>query len=132
MWCVHAAAGSALEAYSKRLAPLDVGCSIATPGFNLPNWFVIHTRGPKYHFDSDPPNQLATAMETALLEADAVRIKRLSVPAISMGIYAYPPEEAVPILVRSAAFMAPRLRHVSEIRFVVVGDKLFDLFQKAI
>lgn len=129
---IHSAAGPALEEYSTKLAPLEIGCSVATPGFNLPNWFVIHTRGPRYHFDSDPPNQLASAIETALLVADSVRIARLAVPAISMGVYAFPPEEAVPILVNSAAFISPRLKHVEEIRFVVVGEKLFQLFQKAI
>jgi len=129
---IHSVAGPSLETYSKKLAPLAIGCSVATPGFNLPNWFVIHTRGPQYLFDSDPPNQLASAMETALLVADSVRVARLAVPAISMGVYAYPPEEAVPILVKSAVFVAPRLIHVREIRFVVVGEKLFQLFQKAI
>lgn len=129
---IHSAAGPALEAYSQRLAPLEIGCSLPTPGFNLPNWFVIHTRGPKYHSDSDPPNQLANAIETALLVADSVKIVRLAIPAISMGVYAYPPEEAVPILVKSAGFISSRLKHVREIRFVVIGEKLFQLFDKAI
>ncbi|MCE9544470.1 MAG: macro domain-containing protein [Planctomycetia bacterium] len=129
---IHSAAGPALEAYSQRLAPLEIGCSVPTPGFDLPNWFVIHTRGPRYHFDSDPPNQLASAIETALLAADSVKIVRLAIPAISMGVYAYPPEEAVPILVQSAAFISPRLKHVKEIRFIVVGEKIFQLFQKKI
>lgn len=129
---IYSAAGPDLEAYSTKLAPLEVGCSIPTPGFGLPNWFIIHTRGPKYHFDSDPPKQLASAMESALLAADSVGITRLAVPAISMGVYAYPAEEAVPILVRSAAFVVPRLKKVKEIRFVVLSQKLFDLFEKTI
>ncbi len=129
---IHSVAGPALEVYGAKLAPLDIGCSVATPGFDLPNWFVIHTRGPKYHFDPDPPNQLANAIESALIVADSIRIVRLAVPAISMGVYAYPPEEAVPILVKSSTFIAPRLKHVREIRFVVIGEKLFQLFQKAI
>lgn len=129
---IYSAAGSALEEYSMKLAPLEVGSSVPTPGFDLPNWFIIHTHGPKYHFDSDPPNQLASAMESALFAADSVGIIRLAVPAISMGVYAYPAEEAVPILVRSAAFVAPRLKNVKEIRFVVLSQKLFDLFGKAI
>jgi O-acetyl-ADP-ribose deacetylase (regulator of RNase III) len=129
---IHSAAGPALEVYSQRLAPLEIGCSVPTPGFNLPNWFVIHTRAPKYHFDSDPPTQLARAIETALIVADSIKIVRLAIPAISMGVYAYPPEEAVPILVRSANFISPRLGHVKEIRFIVVSEKLFQLFQKEI
>lgn len=129
---IHATAGPELEVASHRQAPLEIGCSVSTPGYRLPNRTVIHTRGPRYHFDADPPNQLIAAVETALLAADAEQVSRLAIPAISMGVYAYPPEEAVPLLVRTCRYVAPRLNHVQEVRFVVTNDQLLHLFQEEI
>lgn len=129
---IHAAAGPALEIASHALAPLEIGQAVATCGFELPNRIVIHTRGPKYHFDADPPHQLMSALEAALLLADSEKVVRLALPAISMGVHAYPPCEAVPILVKTASLVARQLEFVSEIRFVVVGEDLRNLFQKSI
>jgi O-acetyl-ADP-ribose deacetylase (regulator of RNase III) len=46
-----------------------------------------------------------------------------------MGVYAYPPEEAVPILVETVRQMRPRLHYIEEIRFVVIQEGLLDLFK---
>jgi O-acetyl-ADP-ribose deacetylase (regulator of RNase III) len=126
---IHAAAGPELEAHSHLLAPLSVGAAIPTPGFRLPQRTVIHTRGPKYLFDPEPAKHLALAMTNTLLVADREKLARIAVPAISMGIYAYPHQEAVPILVDAARIMLPRLHYVREIRFVLVQRELLNLFQ---
>lgn len=129
---IYRAAGPELEPYSQKLGPIGVGCAIATPGFLLPNRVIIHTRGPRYLFDSDPPNQLINALESALVVADNEKVVKLAVPAISMGVYAYPPVEAVPILVKTACHMSSQLVHVSEIRFVVISKELLCLFHNSI
>ncbi len=64
--------------------------------------------------------------------ADAHEIRRLAVPAISMGIYGYPIDEAVPILVKTAINLAPNLSHLQEIRFTVVDAMLYQIFCEAI
>ena len=61
---------------------------------------VIHARGPKYQFDEHPAEYLAAALWSALRLADANHAARVAVPAISMGVYAYPADEAVQILVQ--------------------------------
>lgn len=127
---IHAAAGPELEIVSQGLAPLGLGKAVATPGFRLPNSVVIHVRGPKYHFDPDPPLNLASAIRNGLQLAEQHGIQRIAVPAISMGVYAYPPEEAVPILVRTAHEVGTNLRHLREIRFVVIGSELKALFDE--
>lgn len=129
---IHAAAGPDLEAHSHTLAPLSLGGAIPTPGFRLPQRMVIHTRGPKYLFDPEPAKYLSMAMANTLRVADQNRLTRIAVPAISMGVYAYPPQEAVPILVDAARKMLPRLHYVREIRFVVVQSGLHDIFKSHI
>jgi O-acetyl-ADP-ribose deacetylase (regulator of RNase III) len=130
---IHAAAGPRLEPFARRFAPLRVGDALATPGFDLPGCrLIIHTVGPKYFDDPDPPIHLARAIQSAIDLADRNQLRRLAVPALSTGIYRYPPEEAVPILVESAAIAAPTLRHLIEIRFVVTSDAMLALFREAI
>lgn len=129
---IYKAAGPELEPCSIKQAPLALGAAVITPGFNLPNCFVIHTRGPKYHFDDNPPENLAAAMRNTLLVAEENRLARVAVPAISMGIFAYPPEEAVPILVKTARESGRALQYVQEARFVVLDEDLFKLFSNEI
>ena len=129
---IHAAAGPELEAFSHALAPLGLADAVATPCFLLPNRIVIHVRGPKYHFDPDPAQYLARAMRNVLLLADQQMVGRVAVPGISMGVYAYPPAEAVPILVRTAYETGRELYHLREIRFVVLDKAIKTLFEEQI
>jgi O-acetyl-ADP-ribose deacetylase (regulator of RNase III) len=128
---IYKAAGPELERYTRPLAPLGLGEAIASPGFNIPAT-LFHTRGPKYHEDPNPPANLARALESAVRLADAKKIRRLAVPAISTGIYGYPIDEAVPILVKTAFQLTPNLSHLQEIRFTVVDAMLYQKFCETI
>jgi O-acetyl-ADP-ribose deacetylase (regulator of RNase III) len=129
---IYRAAGPELEPCSKQLAPLTLGAAVSTPGFNLANRLIIHTRGPKYLVDPDPVTQLAASMRNTLLCAEGNQVAKLAVPAISMGVYAYPPAEAIPILVQVAREMSDGLVHVKEIRFVVLNAELQSIFEQEI
>jgi ADP-ribosyl-[dinitrogen reductase] hydrolase len=125
---IHGAAGPELEHHCIPLAPLALGAAIVTPGFRLQQRVVIHTRGPKYHFDHDPAGHLALAMTQTLLVADREKLTRLAVPAISTGVYGYPPAEAIPILVKAASEARNRLHYLQEIRFVVLNPSMQNVF----
>lgn len=126
---IYAAAGPLLEPFSMKLAPLSVGEAVATPAFNMHCRYIIHTLGPKYLFDEDPPGNLAKAVRSAILLADKNGVKRLAMPAISTGVYAFPAEEAVPIIVQAAKELAGRLTSLEEIRFVVSSNLMVALFE---
>jgi O-acetyl-ADP-ribose deacetylase (regulator of RNase III) len=129
---IYRASGPELEPCSIQFAPLALGQVVATPAFNLPNKFIIHTRGPKYFFDEEPAENLAAAMRNTILLAEKHKIARIAVPAISMGIFKYPAAEAIPILVKSARATASQLEHLREVRFVVLEEALFMLFSNEI
>ena len=128
---IYKAAGPELERYTRPLAPLGLGEAIASPGFRIAAT-LFHTRAPKYHEDPDPPANLARALASAVRRADDHQIRRLAVPALSMGIYRYPIDEAVPILVKTAFELAPTLSHLQEIRFTVVDATLYKHFCEVI
>ena len=125
---IYSAAGSELEPCSIQYAPLGLGHVVVTSGFSLPNRWIIHVRGPKFFLDPDPAAHLALAMRSVLQTAEQHGMKRIAVPAISMGVYAYPPEDAVPILVNTVTEALPTLKSLEEIRFVVLNPELAALF----
>lgn len=127
---IYNAAGPLLEPYSVKLAPLAVGEAVATPAFGLGCRYIIHTLGPKYLFDEDPPGNLAKAVCSAILLADENGVKRLAIPAISTGVYGYPADQAVPIIVAAAREVLEKLSNLEEIRFVVASDLMLSLFEK--
>lgn len=127
---IYAAAGPLLEPCSMKLAPLAVGEAVATPAFDLGCRFIIHTLGPRYLFDADPPGNLTRAVKSAVLLADENGVKRLAMPAISTGVYGYPPDQAVPIIVAAAKELLQKLSSLEEIRFVVASDLMLSLFEK--
>ena len=129
---IYAAAGPELEPCSTSFAPLDIGHAFVTPGFLLPNLWIIHVRGPKYLFDPEPAVNLARSMESVLRIASEHRMQKIAVPAISMGIYAYPPEEAVPILIDTTAKMLLGMHSIREVRFVVIHNELAQIFHETL
>lgn len=129
---IHDAAGKELETYASRFAPLNVGEALATPAFNLPCRYIIHTVGPKYWEAPTPEASLRRAIRNTLLLADENGLRRLAVPAISTGVYGYPAEEAIPIMVSEADCLLPQLKSLEEIRFVVREIHVYEIFTAAL
>ncbi|GAB7042737.1 MULTISPECIES: macro domain-containing protein [Catenuloplanes] len=99
---VHAAAGPRLAEAGSALAPLDPGDAVATPAFRLdpPVRHVIHTVGPVWEGGGyDEAAVLASCYRRCLAVADTLGVRSLAVPAISTGVYGYPPAEAARIAV---------------------------------
>jgi O-acetyl-ADP-ribose deacetylase (regulator of RNase III) len=116
---IHRAAGPELEAAAVKLGPIRPGEAVITPGFDLPNRWLIHAVGPRYHADPDPPLLLAQTIRNVLALAEEHGVRRVALPAISTGIYGYPVELAGPLMVKTAQAVAPTLKKVEEIRFVL-------------
>jgi len=98
---IHRAAGAAdLRAACAALGGCATGDAKATPGFRLPARWIIHAVGPRYrdglHREAD---LLASCYRRALEVADELGARSVAFPAISTGIYGYPPDEAAQIAV---------------------------------
>lgn len=78
---------------------LPTGKAVATKAGRLPAKFVIHTVGPVWHGGtSNEDGLLADAYTNSLLEAEKLRCLTIAFPAISTGIYGFPPERAAGIV----------------------------------
>jgi O-acetyl-ADP-ribose deacetylase (regulator of RNase III) len=74
---------------------LPTGKAVVTGGGKLPAQHVIHTVGPVWHGGKEgEKEELEKAYQNSLLMAEEMGMKTLAFPAISTGIYGYPPELA--------------------------------------
>ena len=97
---IHRAAGPELVRASRALAPCPTGEARITPCFRLPARHVIHTVGPVWHGGGSGEAELLAACyrnSIALLRQAGGR--SIAFPAISTGIYGYPPGPAARIAV---------------------------------
>ncbi len=118
---IHRAAGPELEKVGRPLGPLKIGQVVITPGFNLPNQYVIHTSAPKYHFNPDPHGNLALCIFNALKLAEQNGVRRIALPAIGAGVYGYPMLAAIQVYIESARKFLDSST-LEEIRFVFFSE----------
>ena len=97
---IHRAAGPDLLAACRHLRSttlpdgLSPGGAVATPGFDLPAQWVIHTVGPNRHAGQDDPEVLLSCYRTSLEVAVRIGARSVAFPAIGAGVYGWTPEES--------------------------------------
>ena len=96
---IHTAAGAELEQYCRRHSPIALGEAVVTPGFELPNPFVIHARAASFINDDHPEKYLDLAVAQTLRVAKEAGIKSMAMPAIGTGIFKFPPELSAEIII---------------------------------
>ncbi|KAB7788752.1 macro domain-containing protein [Bifidobacterium cebidarum] len=96
----RAAGASRLQATCDRLAPIHTGDAVATPGFDLPARYVIHTAGPIWQGGDRGEERLLRACYRNSLElASDLGCESIAFPLISSGIYGYPKTEALHVAI---------------------------------
>lgn len=89
-----------MEKACQEIGRCSPGSAVITPGFALPAAFVIHAVGPVWEGGSSGEAEiLAQAYRSSLALAAAHRLKSISFPLISSGIYGYPKNQAIQIAI---------------------------------
>ncbi len=101
---IHSAAGPDLLEECKKVRPENgircpTGEARITKAGNLKARFVIHTVGPRYNIDKNPENLLFSAYKNTLDLALTHGCESIAFPAVSCGVFAYPPQKAARISV---------------------------------
>jgi len=97
---IHRAAGPQLLAECETLGGCATGSAKITRGYRLPAKHVIHAVGPVWSGgDRREEELLASCYRTALELAAGNGLASLAFPAISTGVYRFPPDRAARIAV---------------------------------
>jgi O-acetyl-ADP-ribose deacetylase (regulator of RNase III) len=111
---IHRAAGPELPAACRAIPMVrpfvrcPTGEARITPGFRLPARWIIHTVGPVWSGGRDgEPELLASCYRESLRLAAAHDAASIAFPAISCGVFGYPPDAAAEVAVRSVRAHAP-------------------------
>jgi O-acetyl-ADP-ribose deacetylase (regulator of RNase III) len=99
---IHRAAGKELLAECQTLGGCETGDAKITRGYNLPARHVIHAVGPRWsggHREEDA--KLASCYRRSLEIAAEHNLKSIAFPAISTGIYGFPPARAAPLVIKT-------------------------------
>jgi O-acetyl-ADP-ribose deacetylase (regulator of RNase III) len=116
---IHRAAGPDLRAECEKLGGCDTGAAKITRGYRLRAKHVIHVVGPVWSGGGkDEEELLASCYRAALELAAAHRLASVAFPAISTGIYRFPPDRAARIAVGTvAAELAASPRGIAHVVF---------------
>ena len=97
---IHRAAGRNLYEECKTLGGCATGSAKITRGYDLPAKHVVHTVGPVWNGGSNgEADLLASCYRTALSLAPEHSLQSIAFPAISTGVYRFPPDLAARIAV---------------------------------
>jgi O-acetyl-ADP-ribose deacetylase (regulator of RNase III) len=126
---IHRAGGPEILAECRELGGCETGDAKATTAGRLPARWVVHAVGPVWRGGEEgEPELLASAHRRAVEVAADLGARTIAFPAISCGIYGYPPERAAPTAVDA---VRPFVDRFDEIRFVFLGADLRDAFASA-
>lgn len=136
---IHAAAGPRLLDACRELRRttlpdgLPVGEAVATPGFELPARWVIHTVGPNRHRGQTDPALLASCFARSLDVAADLGARSVAFPAVSAGVYGWDAHEVARVAVGTVrAWSADGDRGIAGVRFVLFSPGLLSAFEKAL
>ena len=125
---IHRAAGAErLQAACRVIGECPPGHAVVTDGFDLPARFIIHTVGPIWHGgNAGEPETLASCYRSVLAVADEIGARSVAFPAISTGVYGYPPDQAAAVAV---ATVRAAQTDVTLVRFVAFDDETLGYYQ---
>src|SRR5687767_2920092 len=113
---IHRAAGPELLAECRTLGGCRTGEARITRGYKLKARHVIHTVGPVWQGGgADEDGLLAACYANALALAKVHGARSIAFPAISTGVYGFPPARAARIAVKAVAGGLADDRHFAQV-----------------
>jgi len=130
---IHRAAGSGLLEECRRLNGCQTGDAKITRGYNLPANWVIHTVGPVWQDGNHGEDELLASCYRRCLElAEQQGIRTLAFPAISTGVYRFPPDRAARIAVTEVKLFLESHTSVDQVIFVCFSRQSYDGYVTAV
>jgi O-acetyl-ADP-ribose deacetylase len=121
---IHRAAGPQLKAECEKLGGCDTGGAKITAGYKLPAKHVIHAVGPVWGGDKEEKDRLlSSCYRNALALAAERKLSSIAFPAISTGVYAFPPDRAARVAIGTVVSeISAKPRGIERVIFCCFSD----------
>jgi O-acetyl-ADP-ribose deacetylase len=130
---IHRAAGPELVQECRLLGGCKTGQAKITKGYRLPARFVIHTVGPVWRGGGQgEPELLASCYRSSLTLAVENEVRTIAFPAISCGIFGYPPYHASRVAVSETARFLDGEPSIEKVIFVCFSRDVFEAYREAL
>ncbi len=128
---IQRAAGPQLLAECRAIGGCPTGSAVATRAYHLPAKFVFHAVGPIWQGGGANEDELLAGCYRACYAlAQTYKIKSIAFPAISTGIYGFPPARAARIAATEAKACLDAGSGLNRIIFMAFGDAALSLLQQ--
>jgi len=126
---IHRAAGPQLLEECRLLHGCQTGDAKLTKGYRLSAKFVIHTVGPIYGEQRGREAELlANCYHNSLTLAVEKNLTSVAFPAISTGVFGYPPAEAAEVSSKTIEDFLATDRQLQEVRLVFFQPRDAEVF----
>jgi O-acetyl-ADP-ribose deacetylase (regulator of RNase III) len=127
---IHRAAGPELLEACRKLLGCAAGDAKSTPGFRLPAKWVFHTVGPVWNGGNrNEDGLLASCYRKCLELAREHGVRFIAFPAISTGVYSFPPERAAAIAIQTVRADVDE-SGVEQVQFVCFNDETLRIYDR--
>jgi O-acetyl-ADP-ribose deacetylase (regulator of RNase III) len=116
-------------AWVRDRGPVSFTSPAYTGAGELPYRFILHAVGPVWG-EGDEDHKLATAIISTLDLASQLKINKLSLPAISTGIFGFPKDRAARVMLKTLSqyFQEHPTSFVHQVRLVLFDFETANLF----
>jgi len=129
---IHRAAGLELWDECKTLGGCRTGEVKLSRGYNLKAKYVIHTVGPVYSGSKSDPEDLRDCYKNSLLLASRNKIKSVSFPSISTGIFGYPVNEASRVALKTITNFLEEHPEIDLVRMVLFTEGDYGIYKASL
>ncbi|MBN3813090.1 O-acetyl-ADP-ribose deacetylase [Paraburkholderia sp. Ac-20347] len=128
---IHRAAGPELLRECETLHGCPTGDAKLTAGYRLPAQHVIHTVGPVWHGGGrDEAFLLASCYRRSLEVAREANVRSIAFPAISCGVYRFPPDEAASIALATVIDTLPAYPALERVIFACFDEAMLARYER--
>ncbi len=126
---IHRAGGPSVMEECREIGHCSTGQAVVTGGGNLKAKYVIHTVGPVYSGGNrGEADLLKSAYLESLKKVTKNRLRSVSFPAISAGIYGYPLREVARIALETTINYVKNQEDIELVRFVLFSRDIYNVF----